>query len=356
VREPRRLLLPVAAVAALLGVIGGIGRSGLLPVPPQVSISHELLMTVAVLGSLIALERSGPNSPLLVGPLLIAASGLISLVPPASPSAGALAAAGSAVAAASSLRDYGRYGSVALGLIAGGFVALVLSSVLLALGLPVLQVLPLLMCFPLLVIAGERAELTASFQRLRPGGPRTAGWRPAVILLLLAVLTSSLSILRHEVLPAFGAVLTAVGIWLMRGDPAVRAGIGAGGLHRYVAVNTLLGYAWLAASGVFHMAAAALDLPVQIRVHSFYLGFVFHAIVAHAPLILPALAGIRRPVFTGWLYASTLLLTPSLALRFAGILMGLLAAYKLGVALNAVSIAALAIALVSKALQVRAPT
>ncbi len=353
----RKPLLSLTAFNALLGIAGGIGRSGLLAVPPQVAASHDFLMTVAVLGSLVALERSRPGQPDLshLGPALLAVSGLTTLAAPAGALAGALAFAGSAVASASSLSYYLRHRSVAVGLIAGGFASLAASSLLIALGVPLLRVLPLLMCYPLLVIAGERVELTSALQRLPRGAPGWARWHHAAPLLLLAVGFASLAAVSWELEPLFGIPLIASGLWLLLRDPVLRLGIRAKGNHRYVALNMTTGYLWLVVAGALYVVSGALGLPLQLRVHSLYLGFVFHAIVAHAPLLLPALVGIGRPLYSRWLYGSTVVLTPSLILRFAGISTGSLSAYLAGVALNAVSIAVLAASLIAKTLRFAEP-
>jgi hypothetical protein len=131
----------------------------------------------------------------------------------------------------------------------------------------------------------------------------------------------------------------------------VKAGIRAKGIHRYVGLNMMIGYAWLVTAGVLFVISRPLSLPAQLTIHAFYLGFVFHAIIAHAPLIVPALAGIGRQLYSRWLYGSTAVLTPSLVLRFLGISTGFLAAYLLGIALNAVSIAVLGSVLILKVLQ-----
>ncbi len=351
----RKSLLPLTAVAVLLGIVGGVAKSGLLPVPSQVAASHGFLLTVAALGSLVALERArpGPPNPLHSGPALLAISGLIASAAPAGALAGAIASAGSAVAVISSLGYYLRHRSVALGLIAGGFASLAASSLLIALEVPLLRALPLLMCYPLLVIAGERVELTSAMQRPSPGAPGWARGLHASVLLLLAVGTASLATVSWELEPLFGLPLVVAGLWLLLRDPVVKVGIRAKGIHRYLALNMMTGYSWLVAAGALYVVSGSLDLPIQLRVHSFYLGFVFHAIIAHAPLILPAFVGIGRPLYSRWLYGSTVLLTPSLVIRFAGISTGVLGAYLLGVALNAVSVAVLAAALILRALRER---
>ena len=340
----RKRMLPLTFATALLGIVGGVGRSGLLAVPSQVATSHDFVMTVAVLGSLVALERTGtgkPN-PSHSGTLLLATSGLIAIAAPTGALPAALATAGSAVAAISSLGHHLRHRSVALGLIAGGFASLAASSLLMALGVPLLRVLPLLMCYPLLVIAGERVELTSALHRFTTGPLMWGRGLHASALLLLAVGVAVLATASWDLEPLFGIPLVVAGLWLLLRDPVVKAGIRAKGIHRYVGLNMMIGYAWLVVAGALFAISRPLSLPAQLRIHSFYLGFAFHAIIAHAPLIVPALAGIGRPLYSRWLYGSTAVLTPSLVLRFLGISTGFLAAYLLGIALNAVGIAVLA--------------
>ena len=89
------------------------------------------------------------------------------------------------------------------------------------------------------------------------------------------------------------------------------------GLTRFIAACLLPGYVWLIVAGGLWLAfgaGSASGMIYDAMLHSLFLGFVFSMIVAHAPIILPAILSIAiayRPVF----YAHVVLLHTSLVLR-----------------------------------------
>src|SRR5690554_7344067 len=83
-----------------------------------------------------------------------------------------------------------------------------------------------------------------------------------------------------------------------------------------MAVCLLLGYGWLLVAGAIWLTGGpVISGPGYDAVlHSVFLGFVMSMIMAHAPVILPAV--IRRPLPYRWfLYLPVALLHVSLALR-----------------------------------------
>ena len=145
----------------------------------------------------------------------------------------------------------------------------------------------------------------------------------------------------------YGASLLGLAAWLLSFDIARRT-IRAQGLSRYMAVCLLLGYLWLAVSGAA-WAAASLGQPTRdAAVHALALGFVFSMILGHAPVILPAIAGVKLQF--GWVfYAPLALLHASLVVRLllAPLQPGLLAP---GAAANAVAIVLFAVTVLGSAL------
>ena len=139
--------------------------------------------------------------------------------------------------------------------------------------------------------------------------------------------------------PLLGAaLLTTVG-WLGRFDVA-RHTVRATGLTRYMAVCLLAGYVWLLVPAL----AWLLVGPVRsgpgydALVHAVMLGFVLSMIMAHAPVILPAV--VRRPLPYIWpMYAPVVLLHLSLLLRLAvGDARGVHWAVQVGGVLNIVAV------------------
>jgi len=107
--------------------------------------------------------------------------------------------------------------------------------------------------------------------------------------------------------------------WLARHDLA-RRNARRQGLAAYSARAVLLGYAWLAVSG---LQLCIWGLPYSSGLHfdrvthGVFVGFVLSMIFAHGPIVLPAVArcGMR---FTNWFYAPLLLLHLTLLVRCLG--------------------------------------
>jgi hypothetical protein len=154
--------------------------------------------------------------------------------------------------------------------------------------------------FLLLTIVGERLELS----RVRRLTPRIENALAVAIAIYLAgVLTTVVALDAGIRLLGVGALLMAV--WLLRYDIA-RYTVRRAGLARYIAVCLLLGYGWLAVGGVIGLWKGALYAGPEYAalLHAFLLGFVFSMIFGHAPIILPAVTGLRldyQPHFYGHL-------------------------------------------------------
>ncbi len=134
----------------------------------------------------------------------------------------------------------------------------------------------------------------------------------------LMFLTSILSIIHLNALILLGVILTVSGVWLLRYDVAW-VGLGVEGLRRFMAINLLLGYVWLAFSGITWIVYPISRHPYlyDLALHSTFLGFIFHMIIAHAPLIIPSIfhGKIR---YHGFFYLPTILLNISLGARTIG--------------------------------------
>ncbi len=90
----------------------------------------------------------------------------------------------------------------------------------------------------------------------------------------------------------FGTSLVLLAAWLFAFDVARRT-LRVPGLPRYMAVCLLIGYAWLAIAGAAWIASAA-ELPTRdMALHALGLGFVVGMMMAHAPVVLPAVARVK---------------------------------------------------------------
>jgi hypothetical protein len=193
-----------------------------------------------------------------------------------------------------------------------------------------------------MTIAAERLEMTRLMRR-RPGAKASL---IAVLTLMVAGAACSAFAPQGGSL-LYGAALFLLAAWLGIFDIARRT-VRTEGLSRYMAVCLLGGYAWLAVAGVAWMALA-LGQPVRdVALHALGLGFIFSMMMGHAPVILPAIAGIKLR-FGGLFYVPLAALHLSLILRLSAGLtdMPLRTA---GALLNAVAIALFAATVAAAAL------
>jgi hypothetical protein len=200
-------------------------------------------------------------------------------------------------------------------------------------GVPVSHLLPWLAGFIVLTIGGERLELARIAM-----GP-TAG-RNLLLLTAGVVVGIVASLLWPRVgYPMLGAAILVLVGWLATHDIA-RVTIRTTGLTRFMAGNMLAGYLWLGVAG----GAWAFGGPAyagagyDVVIHAVFLGFTLSMIMAHAPVILPAV--LRRPLpYHSALLAPAVLLHLSLVLRlWFGDGLGISLAWQLGGVLNVVAL------------------
>ena len=311
----RRLAFLVPAGLALLaGLDAALMLIG-VPAPVTADVLpdvHGVLLVLGFVGTVIALERSvALRRPAgFLAPALLGIGGLL-ILSPAPPWVGRLAlvlGCAAMTAVYVPLWQRQRDDSVLVQLLGG---VLATGGALLWLGgVTVPDLLPWLTGFVVLTIAGERLELarvvmlasaTVS-QLLTIAGFIVAG---AVASLLWPVIGY----------PLFGLSLLALIGWLAVHDVARRT-IRATGLTRFMAGCLLAGYAWLAVAGTMWVLAGQIreGTGYDAVVHAVFLGFTISMIMAHAPVILPAVLGVRMP-YHPVMIAPAVLLHASLALR-----------------------------------------
>ncbi len=322
ISHPERVpLLVLGMVALAAGLWSGLARLGwnvAVPRPDWVML-HGPLMVSGFLGTLIALERAVAlgrgwgyavplgiglgtvamlaNAPTLWAPLLWLGGGL-GLV---------------AIFIALALRQFAWH----IVIMACGALLWSIGTFLWLRGQPVFQIVFWWAAFLAITIAGERLELSR-FRQL----PFSI---EALLMAAMAVVAAGLIVALQW--PDVGVRLVGGGLlgmawWLMQYDIARRT-IAQAGLTRFMAVALLGGYAWLAISGI----AALWFGPVtggpdyDLVLHTFFFGFVFAMIFAHAPVIFPAVLGVRMD-YHARLYAHVLLLHVGLLLRVVSDLAG----------------------------------
>jgi hypothetical protein len=230
----------------------------------------------------------------------------------------ALQAAGLVVLVAIYAAIWGRAASTAVAIQWLG-VFLALDGTLLWIAqVPTGALFPFLTAFLVLTIAGERLELA------RVAAPPPHVSRTLLLLTAITALTCGAALLwPGPGTRMFGMSLLAVVVWLVRHDVATRM-VRSSRLPRYTAVNLLLGLGWLTVAGLTWTALGpALDGPrYDLVVHAIGLGFAMSMVLAHAPIILPAVINRALP-YHPVLYVATVALQVTLILRVVGDARGL---------------------------------
>ena len=300
------LLAGLDAGLLLLGVWAPVGSTRL----PDV---HGILMVLGFLGTLVALERAvalrtpwGYAAPALLG------GGALALVSPLPVTVGQVLLVDGSVALLAVLTALWRRRRDDAVLVEALGTALAVMAALLWMRVETAVVVPLLGGFVVLTIAAERVELARI--HLPHNATRVLigfalGYAVAATTALLAPGVGS---------RLTGLVLLALVVWLAPRDVARRM-VRTSGLPRFSAAAMLGGYAWLGVSGLAWLvlgaprSTAAYDLVV----HTLFLGFAMSMVIAHAPVILPAV--IRRPLpYRRLLWTPLVVLHAGLLLRVAG--------------------------------------
>jgi hypothetical protein len=332
---------PLLLLPAGLSLLAGLDAALLLlhlPAPvdtdrlPDV---HGMLLVLGFVGTLIALERAVALGRTwgLAAPGLLGAGAVLTLTPAPLRVGQAVLVAGALAMVAVYVPLWRRQADEAVLVQALGAVLAAGAAVLWLGGVEIPTLLPWLVAFVILTIAGERLELA----RLAMGP--SAG---AVLVLLSTALAVGVvaALLAPRGGPVLlGAALAALMAWLVSHDVARRT-VRATGLTRYMAACMLAGYAWAGvAAAVWLTTGRVTDgAAYDAVVHAVFLGFTISMVMAHAPVILPAVTGRALP-YHPVLYAPVALLHASLAVRiWLGDGLDVTHAWKVGAVLNIVAL------------------
>ena len=155
-------------------------------------------------------------------------------------------------------------------------------------GTPAASITGWWLAFLVLTIIAERLELS---RLLSP--PRSSQWTfiAAVALILLGAARGEFA---GAAAPFEGIGLIAATAWLVRHDIARRT-IRHAGLARFSAACILAGYFWLLIAGTLLLTVppGTTVFSYDAIVHAIAIGFVLSMIFGHAPIILPAVTGLR---------------------------------------------------------------
>lgn len=354
-RAPSRtwLLVP-AAVSLLAGLDAALVLAGVVaPVHgAALAARHGVLMTLGFLGTLIALERAVAlrASWGYAAPVLLGAGGVALAIGLPAHVGAVLLADGSAALVAIYAMLYRRQHDECTAAEALGAVSATGAAVL-WLRLPVAQLLLWLVAFVVLTIAAERVELArlhlpAHAARLLLG----AG------VLLTATAVASLP------WPAFGdraaGLVLLVCTALLAVHDVARHTIKLPGLPRLSAAALLCGYCWLAVAAVVWLYAGTPTTQPQYdtAVHGVFLGFGMSMVIAHAPVILPAV--VRRPMpYRRMQWAPLVVLQISLVLRvIGGNAFGIERFWTIGAVLGVIALLLLPVTVLASTVTVRRST
>lgn len=188
----------------------------------------------------------------------------------------------------------------------------------------VAALIPLLAAFLVITIASERAELAQL----------TMGRRAVPTLITMAcvlALSAGLAVVAADAgSRVFGLACLATALWLFRDDVGRRM-IRSAGLRRFNAASLLAGNFWLAVAGV---AWLVVGQPTgrgayDITIHGVFLGFGLSMIIAHAPIIFPAVLGRPLP-YQPVMWLPLAVLHAGMLLRVIGDLTGIDALFRTG--------------------------
>lgn len=165
------------------------------------------------------------------------------------------------------------------------------------------------LAFLVLTVAGERLELG---RVLSPPRSSQLIFALAVILIIAGTVRAELSAVEA---PFSGIGLLLMTAWLVRYDVALRT-IRLSAQPRFSAACLLAGYFWLGIAGLLLLVVPpnSTAFSYDAAIHAVTIGFVFSMIFGHAPIILPAIIGLRVQ-YSAVAYAPLALLHLSVLLR-----------------------------------------
>ncbi|WP_185731972.1 hypothetical protein [Actinomyces bowdenii] len=334
---PRLTALALGAACLLAGLDASLLRLGLpAPVPgAELAALHGPLMLVGFLGTVISLERAvaARASWAYLAPFSSAAGCLLLLVGAPAPLGRGLLVAAALALCATYLRIHRRAPAPAVDIQAMGALALLLGDLLWLMGAPIETAVALWLLLPTLTIIGERLELA-----------RVAFLDPVVeeavrALCAAALLGCCLMVVEPGARLLTGPALLGLAVIMVSYDVARRT-IRARGAVRFMAASMLAGYAWLAVAGLTWSLGGWQALSAgayEIIIHALAVGYAFSMILAHAPVIIPAVVHRGLPYHPA-MWLPCLLIHLGMVVRVAGLAHRMPAAWQLGGVLGAVAI------------------
>lgn len=285
-------LIPVLLALAFYSALGRVGWA--LPIP-EIAAKHGFLMVSGLFATLISLERSLilKNKWWLSIPLFSTVSVVFVLWGREIPGFG-LQLMAALLLTALYVKQWRQYREVYfLGLCLSG-IAWGMSAIVLLSGNSFAGASMWYILFLLFTIVAERLELSKFI-----ASPK---WAKSLLVVLLLLLFAAQAIPFHWGANYLsGIVMASIGYWLINFD-IVKINLGKSGFFFYTGSTLFGGYIWLMLSGVLMALPLSAPYHYDAVLHSFFIGFAFSMLYAHAPIIFPALLKLRVKPFHKILY------------------------------------------------------
>ncbi|AEV34406.1 hypothetical protein Oweho_3457 [Owenweeksia hongkongensis DSM 17368] len=299
------LIVPILLLLAFYSAFGRVGWD--MPIP-DIAAKHGFYMVSGLFGTLISLERTFilKNKLWLAVPLVSFAS--VILVITEFPLWGFLAQAVAAILLSFLyFIQWRRHKEVYLLILTLSGLAWMTSGLVLMTGKGFAAASIWLILFLLYTIVAERLELSKFVA--------TPKWAKPALLILFILLFAVQAIPFHwgTNYPS-GILIAATGFWLLQFDMATK-NLNKSGFFFYTGSTLYTGFVWLMISGVLMALPLQTFYHYDAVLHSFFIGFAFSMIYAHAPIIFPALLKKHHTPFHKILYIPVWLIHVLLLLR-----------------------------------------
>jgi hypothetical protein len=293
-------VFPLVILALLAGVAGGWIRLGYMEYNiTGTAANHGILMVGGFLGTLISLERAMvmKNKVWLMVPLCSGLSiPVLLLLGWPTVGVGFLLASSMGLMAIMYLQSL-NHPAVYQYIMSIGAVCWMIGNFMLLYSGFVPAAVPWWMGFILFTIVGERLELSKFLPT-----PKLA--KNALVWLLGAFLIGMWLPFHGSGNWLMGIAVILISFLLLHFDMAKIASK-KNKQFKYIGIGLRVGYVWLTLNGIILCFFEAHAMHYDLYLHTFFLGFTFSMIWAHAPIILPMVLNIRHnpyhPVlWLGW--------------------------------------------------------
>ncbi|HEY1055915.1 hypothetical protein [Emticicia sp. TH156] len=306
------IILPLALLSMLTGIYIGFIRIGwAFPVSASLPVPHHgILMAGSFLGTLISVERVSVLKTRWVWliPILMISSLFFLLFQQDQLAFGVLLA-GSIGYLGISFQNFLTYklkGDMLM--LVGAFFQIVAFTIFIFTHSYPMSFAGWLLFF-LLTIVGERLNLTRFLPVSRKADRELYTW--------FGVLIVSSFLYHFGFAVVVSLCLWGIAQWLLRNDIAL-VNIRKDGHYKFLGAALIGAYIWLFITGALGLIKSDNPYLYDALLHAFFIGFVLSMVLAHAPIIFPALLQIRVSPFHPFMYVWLFALHISLFMRVYG--------------------------------------